>query len=89
MDILSVREYRNNLASSFDRASEGERVIIRRKNNLYALVSIGNENINLSEKKELELNALTESIKRSLMQIKQIQEGKIPSKSAMTFIDEL
>ena len=50
MEALSVREYRNNLAESFDRASAGERVLIRRKNSLYALVSIGNEDVTLSPK---------------------------------------
>ena len=32
MEALSVSDYRNNLAASFDRADEGERVLIRRKN---------------------------------------------------------
>lgn len=31
MEVLSVRDYRNNLSASFDRAAEGERVLIRRK----------------------------------------------------------
>ncbi|WP_438638953.1 hypothetical protein [Muribaculum intestinale] len=40
MEALNqVSDYRNNLAASFDRADEGERVLIRRKNSLYALVS--------------------------------------------------
>ena len=34
MEALSVSDYRNNLAASFDRADEGERVLIRRKNSL-------------------------------------------------------
>ncbi len=29
MDVLSVRDYRNNLAASFSRADQGERVLIR------------------------------------------------------------
>ena len=44
MEALSVSDYRNNLAASFDRADEGERVLIRRKNSLYALVSVGRGN---------------------------------------------
>lgn len=45
METLSVRDYRNNLAAAFTRADEGERVLIRRKNNIYALVSIGKEDL--------------------------------------------
>lgn len=45
MEALSVRDYRNNLAASFDRADQGERVLIRRKNQIYALMSVGNEDL--------------------------------------------
>lgn len=45
MEALSVRDYRNNLAASFDRVDRGDQVLIRRKNNLYALVSVGKENL--------------------------------------------
>lgn len=45
MEALSVSDYRKKLAASFDRADEGERVIIRRKNSLYALVSLGREEL--------------------------------------------
>ena len=43
MEALSVRDYRNNMASSFARADKGERVLIRRKNHLYALTKVKEE----------------------------------------------
>lgn len=45
MTPLSVSEYRNNLAASFVKAENGERVLIRRKNRIFALVSIGREDL--------------------------------------------
>lgn len=45
MEALSVREYRNNLAASFAKADNGEQVLIRRKNEIYALVKVGRENL--------------------------------------------
>lgn len=45
MEALSVRDYRNNLAASFARADNGEKVLIRRKNQIYALVSVGREDL--------------------------------------------
>ena len=45
MEALSVRDYRNNIAASFDRADKGEQVLIRRKNQLYALISVGREDL--------------------------------------------
>lgn len=45
MEALSVREYRNNLAASFAKADNGEQVLIRRKNEIYALVKVGREDL--------------------------------------------
>lgn len=43
MEAISVRDYRNNMASSFARADRGEKVLIRRRNQLYALTKVQNE----------------------------------------------
>lgn len=48
MEALSVRDYRNNLAAYFEKADQGTPVIIRRKNKLYALTSIGKEDLMLT-----------------------------------------
>lgn len=45
MEALSVSNYRNNLAAAFDRADRGDRVLIRRRNNIYALVNVGKEDL--------------------------------------------
>lgn len=45
MEALSVTDYRNNLSAAFTRAENGEEVLIRRKNKIYALVNIGNEDL--------------------------------------------
>ena len=45
MEALSVSSYRNNLAASFDKADRGDRVLIRRRNNIYALVNVGKEDL--------------------------------------------
>ena len=48
METLSVRDYRNNLAATFDKVDKGQRVLIRRKNKIYALISVGQEDLSLS-----------------------------------------
>ena len=48
MEALSVRDFRNNLAASFDRADKGEPVIIRRRGQLFALTSLGKEDVSIS-----------------------------------------
>lgn len=89
MEVLSVRDYRNNLAEYFDRAAQGEQVLIRRKNSIYALVSIGSEDLSISPAQQRQVEEMAQSIKRSWHEVQQIEAGKKPAKSAMAFIDEL
>ena len=56
MEALSVREYRNNLAASFTKADNGEQVLIRRKNEIYALVKIGREDLMITPDLQARIN---------------------------------
>lgn len=77
MEILSVKDFRNNLAASFDRAAAGEQVLIRRKNSLYTLVCLGQEDVTLSPKKEREIDELIANLREEKM----IEEGELPRKT--------
>lgn len=48
MEALNVSSFRNGLSASFDRADNGEKVLIRRGRRMYALVSLGDEDLTLS-----------------------------------------
>lgn len=48
MNTLTIRNFRSNLASSFNRANQGENVFIRRNNEVYALIRIADDNIEVS-----------------------------------------
>lgn len=63
MEALSVRDYRNNLAASFKRADNGERVLIRRKNRMYALISLGNEDIMLTPELQARIDEAEQACK--------------------------
>lgn len=89
MDALTVQDYRKNLAAYFDRASSGKQVLIRRKNKLYALVSLGEEKIKLTKKQETKIKALAKSIQTGINEAKDIEAGKQSTKLAIDFIDEL
>lgn len=60
MEALSVRDYRNNLAASFARADNGEHVLIRRKNQIYALINVGREELMITP----ELQARIEEVEK-------------------------
>lgn len=89
MNALTVSDYRKNLAASFDRADEGERVLIRRKNSLYALVSVGREEPTLSPRQQRQVEELTKSLRHSWEEVKMIEEGKLPRRTIQDMLDEL
>lgn len=45
MAHLTVRDFRNQMASSFDRVDAGEHVFIRRKNQLYTIVPVSEDDL--------------------------------------------
>lgn len=57
MEAMTVRDYRNNMAASFERADKGERVLIRRRNNLYALTSVRDEQPSMTPKLKKRIEA--------------------------------
>ena len=61
MEALSVRDYRNNLATYFEKADEGKPVLIRRKNKLYALTSIGKEDLMLTPELQKRIDEVREA----------------------------
>ena len=63
MEALSVREYRNNLAASFTKADNGEQVLIRRKNEIYALVKVGHEDLMITPELRARIDKAREEIK--------------------------
>ncbi len=62
MEALSVREYRNNLAAYFTKADNGEQVLIRRKNEIYALVKVGREDLMITPELQARINKAREEI---------------------------
>lgn len=89
MEALSVRDYRNNLADSFARADQGERVLIRRKNSLYALVNVGRDECPLSPSQQQRLDEFAESLRHSWEQVKMIEGGKLPRRTIQDMLDEI
>lgn len=48
MEAVSMRDFRENLAGNFNRADKGEIVLIRRRNKIYTLTSVGAEDLMLT-----------------------------------------
>lgn len=63
MEALTVSDYRNNLASSFNKADKGERILIRRKKEIYALVKIGREDLMITPELQARINEVERECK--------------------------
>ena len=63
MEALSVRDYRNNLAAYFEKADGGTPVLIRRKNKLYALTSIGKEDLMITPELQKRIDEAREAFR--------------------------
>ena len=80
MIVISSREFRQNQKMYFERADQGEQIIVQRgKDRAYALTPVGKE--------DLYFNAeMVERIKESL---KQVEAGKTKKVSSSQEINEL
>jgi antitoxin (DNA-binding transcriptional repressor) of toxin-antitoxin stability system len=48
MASLTMRDFRSNLATSFDRVDRGERVYIRRNSKLYTIVPVEEDDLEIT-----------------------------------------
>jgi antitoxin (DNA-binding transcriptional repressor) of toxin-antitoxin stability system len=48
MTHLTVRDFRSQMARSFDRVDAGEHVFIRRKNQLYTIVPVSEDDLTIT-----------------------------------------
>lgn len=83
MEALTVSDYRKNLSSAFDRASRGETVLIRRRNQIFTLTNIGEEDLELTPELKKKIEAAR----------KEYREGKTVScknhEELQAFLDSL
>ena len=77
MQIVSTREFRANQGKFLNAAKRGESVLLTSRYGSFKITPITEE------------DNLTERICRGLEEVKLMESGKIPSKSAWELLDEL
>lgn len=77
MEIISAREFRANQTNVLRKAKEGVSVLLTSRVGLFKITPVGEE------------DSLTSRIKEGLSEVKLMEEGKSPFKSAKSFLDEL
>lgn len=77
MQIVSTREFRANQGKFLNAAKRGESVLLKSRYGSFKITPVTEE------------DSLTERICRGLEEVKLMESGKIPSKSAWELLDEL
>ncbi len=82
MEIVTAREFRANQTKILKAAKNGQSVILTSRVGSFKITPInGNDS--------LVANDVTSNIIQGLNEVKLIEEGRLPSKSAKTFLNEL
>lgn len=70
MNTITVSNFRKNMAAAFNKAAEGEEVMVRRGTQLFAIIPIQENDITINK------DNLVESLRKSLIEVKNAKEGK-------------
>ena len=83
MNTITVRDFRTNLSANFDRVDAGERVLVRRRNRVYTIIPVDDDDMSITP----ELQAKIDKAR------KEYQEGKTlhfeSAADALKWMDEL
>ena len=83
MVILNMRDFRSNLATSFNRVDGGERIYIRRNRKLYTIVAVEDDDLEITP-------ALAAKIEQARQEHREGKTLKFESASAAQhWMDEL
>lgn len=77
MEIISARHFRANQTAVLNKAKRGESVLLSSRVGMLKIVPVSDE------------DSLTSRICEGLREVKMMEEGKIPVRSARTFLNEL
>lgn len=77
MHVISVREFRENQTATLLRALQGESVLLISRLGAFKLTPVTNE------------EEIVSRISSGMNEVKLIEAGKLPAKSAKSFLDEL
>lgn len=48
MNTITVRDFRTNLSANFDRVDAGERILVRRRNKVYTIIPVDDEDMTIT-----------------------------------------
>lgn len=63
MNTMTVRDFRTNLSANFDRVDAGERILVRRKNRVYTIVQVEDEDLTITPELQAKIDKARQEYK--------------------------
>lgn len=63
MNTMTVRDFRTNLSANFDRVDAGERILVRRRNRVYTIVPVEDDDLTISPELQAKIDKAKQEYK--------------------------
>lgn len=63
MNTMTVRDFRTNLSANFDRVDAGERILIRRRNKVYTIVPVEENDLTITPELQAKIDKARQEYK--------------------------
>lgn len=63
MNAMTVRDFRTNLSANFDRVDAGERILVRRRNRIYTIIQVEDEDLTITPELQAKIDKARQEYK--------------------------
>ena len=63
MNTMTVRDFRTNLSANFDRVDAGERILVRRRNRVYTIVPVEDDDLTVTPELQAKIDKARQEYK--------------------------
>ena len=63
MNTMTVRDFRTNLSANFDRVDAGERILVRRRNRVYTIVAVEEDDLTITPELQAKIDKARQEYK--------------------------
>lgn len=63
MNTMTVRDFRTNLSANFDRVDAGERILVRRRNRVYTIVPVEDDDLTITPELQAKIDKARQAYK--------------------------
>ena len=63
MNTMTVRDFRTNLSANFDRVDAGERILVRRRNRVYTIVPVEDDDLTITPELQAKIDKARQEAK--------------------------